>query len=249
LATQFPDLAAQWHPILNGDLTTDRVVAGSREKVWWKCDAGPDHEWQETLDKRTSRQYGCRFCAGKKVSVTNSLATQFPDLVAQWHPTLNGCLTPDQVVARSHTKVWWQCSKEPTHEWYAVIKNRVAGRGCAACAEPGYNPTKPGTLYLLVGPVWGKVGISNVPSQRISKHQRGKLFTTTVVAVEFVDGVTPMGIEQDLCGFIAERTDERAPKGVDGYTESFPAWMLDEVKVELIRLMGELPEAERQVRT
>ena len=31
--------------------------------------------------------------------MTNSLATLQPDLAAQWHPTKNGALTPDMVVA------------------------------------------------------------------------------------------------------------------------------------------------------
>ncbi len=236
-----PQLASEWHPTRNGTMRPEDVVAGTNKRFWWKCPKGPDHEWPATGNSRLALlPGGCPFCRGLSVSVTNSLA-RFPDLVAEWHPTRNGDLTPAQVVAGSHTKVWWQCPKEPTHEWPAVVKSRVDGRGCPACAEPGYNPTKPGTLYLLAGPAWGKVGISNVPGQRIAKHVRGKVFTTTVVTVEFADGRTPMGIEQDLCVFIAERSDERAPLGIDGYTESFPAELLGEVQAELLRLLAELP--------
>ncbi|MCP5107426.1 MAG: zinc-ribbon domain-containing protein, partial [bacterium] len=30
-----PDLAEQWHPTKNGDLTPDKVSYGSKRKVWW----------------------------------------------------------------------------------------------------------------------------------------------------------------------------------------------------------------------
>jgi hypothetical protein len=39
-----PKLAKQWHPVKNGTLTPDKIMAGSGMKVWWQCDKG--HEWQ-----------------------------------------------------------------------------------------------------------------------------------------------------------------------------------------------------------
>lgn len=35
LATVNPELAAQWHPTKNGDLTPADVKAGSTNRVWW----------------------------------------------------------------------------------------------------------------------------------------------------------------------------------------------------------------------
>ena len=32
---EFPDVAAQWHPTGNGNLTPTQVVAGSNRKDWW----------------------------------------------------------------------------------------------------------------------------------------------------------------------------------------------------------------------
>ena len=72
---------------------------GSRAKYWFKCPAGPDHEWSAFVYSRTSGDASCPFCAGHKASVTNSLATQFPTVAAQWHSTRNGNVTPDAVVA------------------------------------------------------------------------------------------------------------------------------------------------------
>jgi hypothetical protein len=117
--------------------------------------------------------------------------------------------------------------------------------GCRACGEYGYNPAKPSTLYVLCGDDWGKVGISNVLAQRLAKHASGGAFGTFRIALEFADGTVPQRLEKALCAFIAERTDERAAVGIDGYTESFPARLLDDVLAELHRLLEELPAGER----
>lgn len=74
---------------------------------------------------------GCSFCAGKKVSISNCLATKRPDMAKQWHPTKNN-ITPFDVVCGSHRKVWWIC--ENGHGWPAAINNRtILNRGCPFC--------------------------------------------------------------------------------------------------------------------
>ena len=110
-----PQLAAQWHPTKNGGLTPEKVSAGSKTKVWWKCSNGPDHEWPASIEKRVKRGDGCPCCAGQRVSVTNSLANISPEIAKQWHPTKNGTLTPEQVVAGSSKKAWWKCPKGSDH--------------------------------------------------------------------------------------------------------------------------------------
>ena len=37
LADRNPELAKEWHPIKNGDLTPAQVTPGSGKKVWWIC--------------------------------------------------------------------------------------------------------------------------------------------------------------------------------------------------------------------
>ena len=133
LAEKHPDIAAEWHPTKN-DKTPAEVVAGSNKKYWWKCPEGPDHEWEATVVSRTNQGSGCPFCAGKQVSDTNSLATQYPEIAAEWHPTRNGDLTPADVVAGSDKKVWWKCPNGPDHEWQVSVDNRSRGKGCPFCA-------------------------------------------------------------------------------------------------------------------
>ena len=130
-ATQYPQLAAQWHPTKNGGLRPEFVAPMSRRKVWWLCDKG--HEWQASIASRTSAGSGCPYCTGRKVIPgENDLASRFPDLAAQWHSTKNGTLTPQQVTPYSNRKVWWIC--ERGHEYQAVIAARVmSGSGCPYC--------------------------------------------------------------------------------------------------------------------
>ncbi len=42
-------------------------------------------------------------------------------------------MTPTDVVALSHKRVWWRCPVDPSHEWESIIGNRVRGRNCPFC--------------------------------------------------------------------------------------------------------------------
>ena len=132
LATQYPQLAAQWHPTRNGALTPGMVAPGATRRVWWRCERG--HEWQASVTSRTSGGNGCPVCAGKQVVAgENDLASRFPAVAAQWHPTKNGKLTPQQVTPYANRKVWWRC--ELGHEYQAAVGARtMSGSGCPYCS-------------------------------------------------------------------------------------------------------------------
>jgi len=53
LAEVNPELAKQWHPTKNGELTPGDVTHGSHKKVWWKCEVADDHEWKSTIASRS----------------------------------------------------------------------------------------------------------------------------------------------------------------------------------------------------
>ena len=120
LATTNPELAAQadgWDP------TT--VSGSSHAKRNWRCELG--HQWVAVVYSRTFGR-GCPFCSGNSVLVGfNDLASTFPELAAQadgWDPTT--------VTSKSGKKVKWKCSK--SHEWNAIIGNRIKGVGCPICS-------------------------------------------------------------------------------------------------------------------
>jgi hypothetical protein len=147
LATTHPELAGEWHPVKNGDLTPDAVKAGSGKKVWWKhsdssCVVGAGHEWEAIISSRASGGgRGCPACSGKTVVAgSNDLATTHPELAADWHPVKNGELTPQDLVTGTATKIWWKhsdpdCAVPGGHEWQARGAERAVGKGCPACSS------------------------------------------------------------------------------------------------------------------
>lgn len=123
LAVNNPTLAAEWHPILNQNLTPEQITCGSGIKVYWMCSKNSSHVWQTSPNKR--KQRGCPFCSGRYVTPETSLTTKRPDLASEWHPTLNGNLTPDKVTAKSNKTFWWQCPKSSLHIYQMTADART----------------------------------------------------------------------------------------------------------------------------
>ena len=124
------ELLSQWHTARNGTLTPKTQPCGSNKKVWWRCDRG--HEWQARVSSRTSDDTGCPVCAGKIIIPgENDLASTFPEVAVQWHPTKNGTLTSQTVSPFSNRKAWWICEKG--HEYHSTISSRTKGKGCPYC--------------------------------------------------------------------------------------------------------------------
>src|SRR5690606_26057192 len=55
-ASAYPELATEWHPTKNGDLTPSDVTRSSSAKVWWQCAKG--HEWETWVYTRSGGS-GC----------------------------------------------------------------------------------------------------------------------------------------------------------------------------------------------
>ena len=157
LATKRPDLASEWHPVKNGELRPDAVLPGSTQKVWWiypyddpATGQHYDFEWEAQINNRVNGAK-CPFLCGQAVwPGYNDLRTTNPELAAQWHPTRNGELRPEDVSSKSHQTVWWlqpyDDPKTEQHfefEWSSTVYSRTSGRGCPYLAGkkvwPGYN--------------------------------------------------------------------------------------------------------------
>jgi hypothetical protein len=126
----FPELVGEWDGQRNGDLSPADVSAGSGRRVWWICPLGNDHRWRAKPNNRT-RGTGCPFCANRRVSITNSLATLFPDIASEWSYESNGTVTPARVVATATRNVWWRCRHDRLHVWRASVRDRT--RDLASC--------------------------------------------------------------------------------------------------------------------
>jgi len=124
-----PTLASEWHPNKNGGRTPQNTSAFCNDVIWWQCKFG--HEWQTTVSNRSNGE-NCPYCSGRKPIVgVSDFATVNPQLVFEWHPTMNGDLKPSDIVAFSSNKYWWNCRNG--HVWQASAASRSCGSGCPYC--------------------------------------------------------------------------------------------------------------------
>ena len=144
LTDKYPELAAEWHPSLNGSLSPSNIPgSASRSSYYWQC-RKCGYSWKASLDTRI-RGTGCPVGVGKVVMAGyNDLLSQEPIIANEWHPTRNGDLLPNQVTRQSRKRVWWEC--QFGHEWVASICDRTRGTGCPYCAGKkvlkGFNDLK-----------------------------------------------------------------------------------------------------------
>lgn len=125
-------LRQEWDAIENG-CSFDVWMKMPEKKVWWRCNEG--HRWEARVISRIKRESRCPFCIGRKaITGVDDVATLYPDLAKQFHPTRNGELKLDRLKESSGKKVWWICEKG--HEWEAVINTRTKrGYGCPICSR------------------------------------------------------------------------------------------------------------------
>jgi hypothetical protein len=70
-----------------------------------------------------------------KRPIARSVATELPDLAAEWDTIMNGQWTPADVTVGSGRKAWWLCP-QCGHSWAAVVGSRArSGHGCPKCAR------------------------------------------------------------------------------------------------------------------
>ena len=90
-ATLNPEIAKQWHPTKNGNLTASDITLHSGRKIWWKDEYG--HEWVATPASRTSGT-GCPICKGRKktsfpeAAILYYVKQSFPDATSRYKPDI-----------------------------------------------------------------------------------------------------------------------------------------------------------------
>ena len=125
------------------DLFPNNLLRGSHKKAWWRCANG--HSYELSVRDRAGLKNGCPICSGQMiVSGLNDFATRYPELAKEWHPTLNGTVTPSEIAPKSNKKFYWICEKGHTYD--ATVDKRTTGQGCPFCANRrllvGFNDLK-----------------------------------------------------------------------------------------------------------
>jgi len=137
LQVKFPEIAKEWHPTKNDELTPKDVTFGSSKKAWWLCDNG--HIFSSSINRRTSMRTSCPYCLGRAAGVDNNLLVTHSKIVKEWDALKNGSLTPNEVTYGSKKKVWWLCSKG--HSYQMAIKNKtIQNQGCPNCTKQSSDP-------------------------------------------------------------------------------------------------------------
>jgi len=129
LATLNPELAKEWHPTKNGNLTPYDVTCGCNMRVWWKC--FKNHEWIANINSRNKRR--CPYCSHSLPSDDYNLLLSNPNLCAEWDYKKNN-KNPEEYCPNSDQYVWWKCM-ECNHEWNARINERNSKKDATGCPE------------------------------------------------------------------------------------------------------------------
>lgn len=116
-----------------------------------------------------------------------------------------------------HGKAEFQCIAHG--KWLCSINSFVsAGSRCASCADYGYNPSKPATLYALLSECEKrvKVGITNAPAHRYMQLKSKTPFKFTVHRqLHCEDGSLPPVLERSFHDYFPGV----GLRGFDGATE------------------------------
>lgn len=135
LAMIKPELASQWHPSLNANLSPEKVAITSHKKVWWLCPKCKN-EWQAAVSGRVAGN-GCPECArirriGRKKQKKGLLVEESPKIASEWN-RLKNLVAIDKITTGSGRRVWWICGS-CGYEWEASVYHRCWRNGnCPSC--------------------------------------------------------------------------------------------------------------------
>lgn len=155
LGSNYPEIAKQWHPTKNGEITPFDVTDHNGEKYWWLCEVC-GHEWESTVAHRTDGRE-CPICSKRKIAIlcqdraaeTNSLAhniEQHP-WIQEWS-SRNEPLTIENVALNTHRKMWWRCAKCGYEFLQAPHARATGGCGCTRCFG-SYQTSEPEQVFAF----------------------------------------------------------------------------------------------------
>lgn len=172
--SQYPELFKEWHRERNSHLDPFSLRGNSHERVFWECSQchyGKNGEWSTHLTQRVGQQTGCPGCGyncfddtyhmtsgtSEAVPGISDVASKYPKLMEEWHPTLNKDLNPNRLKPISKTPAYWRCTKcghGDDGKWQVRIGYRVQDKtGCPVCGYNWYTDTyqKNGSATVIPG--------------------------------------------------------------------------------------------------
>ena len=146
LESQYPEISDEWHPTKNNSLVPKEICVNSNKRVWWQCNN--QHEWQESVNKRTRQMSKCPYCTDNKVlEGYNDILTLYPELCKEWDYKNNVEISPNKITRKYGKKIWWKCSI-CGHEWQTTLRSRINGSGCKICMSKKGSETRNKNLLI-----------------------------------------------------------------------------------------------------
>lgn len=167
--------------------------------------------WQ-TFAYNVYSGYGCHACAKREKVSSEEWENRARKVKAKWLRLPKGRAGKGDLLCAACNYVW-----------SATGKSVSGGSGCPACANHGYSPNKPGSLYVLdFGNGQIGYGISNFPDDRLKTHSKRIAFDNYRLW-DFDDGRVPEKIENSIKRQYA--TAFHVDLKIDGFrTEAVDAW-------------------------
>ncbi|MCF8129410.1 MAG: hypothetical protein K9N10_12920 [Deltaproteobacteria bacterium] len=88
-AVLYPEIAKEWHPTKNNELSPNSFLSQSNIKVWWKCNYG--HEWKASISSRTNGS-NCPKCFSQTSSLELRVYCELKKLLENvtWQSKIKG---------------------------------------------------------------------------------------------------------------------------------------------------------------
>ena len=138
LATLYPDIAKEWHPIKNGKLRPENFPAKSNHVAWWllpyddpKTGRHFDFEWQAPICHRVEGA-GCPYLNNRKIlKGFNDVVTSYPQILEEWDFSSNN-KSPYEISPGSEYKATFIC-KKCGKKYMMYVYHFTEGRRCPHC--------------------------------------------------------------------------------------------------------------------
>ena len=185
---------------------------GVSKKTLFECSHG--HQW-EAAPNDVMVGNGCPHCSGlsplTKEIVNKRIYPRGLRLVSDYMGT--------------KAKSLFEC--EHGHQWEATPNDVMNGNGCPFCAEYGFNPSKPGWIYILKYEDFIKYGITNNIDKRLSQHKKNGSYSIVLTQLH-ENGSMASDLERRIRKTFGGRfiSRERFP---NGYTETLCVSKLDQL--------------------
>lgn len=184
-----------------------KVSYGSNNNFWWNC---PDckSEYDMQMIKRTTRNFNCPYCKGRRVNETNSLADFSQKISSEWNYKLNE-LTPKEIYKFSTKKYWWKCPKCKS-DYMSSPYHRKNNINCPYCAGQKVNDTNNLSVKNpSLASEWNYARNFNLTPEQVTSGSTKKVWWVCKYGHEWETTISHRNVEGNGCPICLESKGEK----------------------------------------